>query len=70
MSRLARAGKMEYKKYLDRVNGDLKLAYDLMPERAVSPYDRIRYMYEGEYLIYYKKDVKAYMDLQEELFMH
>ncbi|BDF56659.1 hypothetical protein CE91St24_03340 [Odoribacteraceae bacterium] len=66
MSRLARAGKMEYKKYLDRVNGDLKLAYDLMPERAVSPYDRIRYMYEGEYLIYYKKDVKAYMDLQEE----
>lgn len=64
-SRLARAGKTEYKKYVERVNGDMKLAYDLMPERVVSPYDRIRYMYDGEYLIYYKKDAEAYMDLQE-----
>ncbi len=64
-SRLARSGKKEYEKYVERVRGDMKAAYDLMPERNVSPYDRIKYMYDGEYLIYYKKDGEAYMELQE-----
>ena len=63
ISRLARAGKEEYKKYLDRINGDLKAAYALMPERNVSPYDRMKSMYDGEYLIYYKKDAAAYIEL-------
>lgn len=64
-SRLARAGKIEYKQYVERVNGDLKLAYDLMPVRVVSSYDRIKYMYDGEYIIYHEKNAEAYMDLQE-----
>lgn len=64
-SRLARSGKKEYEKCVERVKGDMKAAYDLMPERNVSPYDRIKYMYDGEYLIYYKKDGEAYMELQE-----
>ena len=43
----------------------MKLAYDVMPVRVVSPYDRIKYMYDGEYIIYHEKDAEAYMELQE-----
>lgn len=65
ISRLARAGKEEYKQYLERINGDLKAAYALMPLRNLSPYERMKNMYDGEYLIYYKKDASAYIDLKK-----
>ena len=65
ISRLARAGKDEYKRYLERINGDLKNAYALMPKRNLSPYERMKNMYDGEYLIYYKKDAAAYIDLKK-----
>lgn len=68
ISQLARAGSEEYKKYLERVNGDIKLAYSIMPKRKVSAYDRISYLYDGEYLIYHEKDVPAYIASKNKYF--
>ena len=61
---LAKAGKNEYKKYLDRIQGDLKAAYDLMPTgNKLTPYEKFKYYYDGMYLLSYKKDVPSYVKL-------
>lgn len=61
---LAKAGKNEYKKYLDRIKGDLKAAYDIMPTgNKLTPYEKFKYYYDGMYLLSYKKDVPSYVKL-------
>ena len=61
---LAKAGKNEYKKYLDRIKGDLKAAYDIMPTGSkLTPYEKFKYYYDGMYLLSYKKDVPSYVKL-------
>lgn len=61
---LAKAGKNEYKKYLDRIQGDLKAAYDIMPTgNKLTPYEKFEYYYDGMYLLSYKKDVPSYVKL-------
>lgn len=61
---LAKAGKNEYKKYLDRIQGDLKAAYDIMPTgNKLTPYEKFNYYYDGMYLLSYKKDVPSYVKL-------
>ena len=61
---LAKAGKNEYKKYLDRIQGDLKAAYDIMPTgNKLTPYEKFKYYYDGMYLLSYKKDVPSYVKL-------
>lgn len=61
---LAKAGKNEYKKYLDRIKGDLKVAYDIMPTGSkLTPYEKFKYYYDGMYLLSYKKDVPSYVKL-------
>ena len=61
---LAKAGKNEYKKYLDRIKGDLKVAYDIMPTgNKLTPYEKFKYYYDGMYLLSYKKDVPSYVKL-------
>ena len=61
---LAKAGKNEYKKYLDRIQGDLKAAYDIMPTgNKLPPYEKFKYYYDGMYLLSYKKDVPSYVKL-------
>lgn len=64
IGQLAKAGKKEYKKYLDRINGDLKAAYDIMPTGSkLTPYEKFKYYYDGWFLWAYKKDVPAYVEL-------
>ena len=61
---LAKAGKNEYKKYLDRIQRDLKAAYDIMPTgNKLTPYEKFKYYYDGMYLLSYKKDVPSYVKL-------
>lgn len=60
---LARAGKDEYKKYLERINGELETAYAIMPTGALTPYEKFKYYYDGMYLLSYKKDVASYVEL-------
>lgn len=58
---LARAGKEEYKKYLERIDGDMKLTYSVVPQKTMSARQRFTYLYDAEYQIFYKKDGEAYM---------
>lgn len=60
---LAKAGKNEYKKYLERINGDLEAAYAIMPTGVLTPYEKFKYYYDGMYLLSYKKDIASYIEL-------
>lgn len=68
MKNLAKAGKEEYKKYLERVRGDLKAAYDVIAKTDVSPYEKSKSYYDGIYTLYYEKDVKKYMEQMNDYF--
>ena len=63
VGQLAKAGKDEYKKYLERINGDLETAYAIMPTSTLTPYEKFKYYYDGMYLLSYKKDVDSYVQL-------
>lgn len=63
IEQLARAGKDEYKKYLERINGDLEAAYAIMPTGTLTPYEKFKYYYDGMYLMSYKKDAESYVQL-------
>lgn len=60
---LAKAGKEEYKKYLERINGELEAAYAIMPTGTLTPYEKFKYYYDGMYLLSYKKDVASFVEL-------
>ncbi|MDL2319697.1 thioredoxin family protein [Alistipes sp. OttesenSCG-928-B03] len=59
----AQAGNMEYKKWLDRIAGDMAPAYATLPKGAMSFTERETYRYDGEYLLFAKKDAKGYIEL-------
>lgn len=63
IGQLAKAGKNDYKKYLERINGDLEAAYAIMPTGVLTPYEKFKYYYDGMYLLSYKKDVASYVEL-------
>lgn len=63
IEQLAKAGKNDYKKYLERINGDLETAYAIMPTGTLTPYEKFKYYYDGMYLLSYKKDVASYVKL-------
>ena len=63
IERLAKAGKDEYKKWLERINSDLEAAYAIMPTGLLTPYEKFKYYYDGMYLLSYKKDVASYVEL-------
>lgn len=63
IEQLSKAGKEEYKKYLERINGDLEAAYAIMPTGALTPYEKFKYYYDGMYLLAYKQDAASYVEL-------
>lgn len=63
IGQLAKAGKEEYKKYLEKINGELETAYAIMPTGVLTPYEKFKYYYDGMYLLSYKKDVNSYVEL-------
>ena len=63
IEQLSKAGKEEYNKYLERINGDLEAAYAIMPTGALTPYEKFKYYYDGMYLLAYKKDAASYVEL-------
>ena len=68
MTALAKAGKEEYKKYLERIRGDLKEAYDVVAIKTVSPYEKSKCYYDAIYTLYFKKDVPSYMEQMNRYF--
>lgn len=66
---LAHAGKEEYKQYLDRINGDMKKAYDAIEWKGeLSTYERFKCLYDAEYVLFYERDGDRYVELMEEYF--
>ena len=64
----ARAGNDEYKKYLERIDGDMKLAYSVLPQNKTSVRQRLTLLYDAEYLLFYKKNSEEYMKAMESYF--
>lgn len=63
----ARKGDPAYLKSLDRVKGDMKPVYDnLMNFGGKEVYTGMKYLYDGYYYIYSKKDVDKYISLMDE----
>lgn len=63
MERLAKAGKSEYKNYIERIKKELKPAYSILPSTDIDPYEKAKYYYEAIYTLYHKKDVNTYIKL-------
>lgn len=61
MEAYAKAGNEEYKKLLERINGDMKLAYSIAPVGNISTYEKFKYYYDGLYILYHDKDVNTYI---------
>lgn len=67
---LAQRGDMEYEKYLERIKGDMKPVYDaLLKSGDVDPYTIMKYMNDGIYHIYKRRDVAKYISLMDEYFL-
>lgn len=62
MEDLAKAGQAEYRKYLDRINGDMKTAYNAFPQGETSIYERQKAYCDGLYILYHDKDAAKYID--------
>ena len=66
---LARKGDLDYQKSLDRVKGDMKVVYDsLMNFNGHDAYTGMKYLYDGEYCMYSKKDVDTYFGMMDKYF--
>lgn len=66
---LARKGDLDYQKQLERLKGDMKPVYDsLMNFNGKDVYTGMKYLYDGEYHIYSKKDVDTYFGMMDQYF--
>lgn len=66
---LAHLGKDEYKQYLERINGDMKTAYEAIEEKGkLSTYERFKCLYDAEYVLFYEKDGDRYVELMDKYF--
>ena len=61
IEQLAKAGDPGYKKYLDRIQGDMQTAYAIAPTGKISTYEKFKYYYDGLYILYHDKDVPTYL---------
>lgn len=69
IQRLARKGDRDYLKILDRLKGEMKPVYDyLMNFNGTDAYTGMKYLYDGEYYLFSKKDVDRYLELMDRYF--
>lgn len=68
METLAKEGKLRYQELLEKINGEYRDAYSVIPFDKVSPYDKSKKYYDALYLIYKDKDVKQYIELMNQYF--
>ena len=59
---LAKAGNTEYRQYLERINGDMKTAYSIVPEGEIGIYERQKSYCDGLYILYHEKDAGKYIE--------
>lgn len=62
-----RNGKLEYKKHLERVNGDLKPIYAGIPFGTLSAYEAISLLADGYYALF-RKDSKIFFEKMDQYF--
>ena len=60
-----RNGKLEYKKHLERVNGDLKPIYAGIPFGTLSAYEAISLLADGYYALF-RKDSKIFFEKMDQ----
>lgn len=58
---LAKAANQEYRKYIERIDGDMKVAYSIVPEGEISVYERQKSYCDGLYILYHDKDADKYI---------
>ncbi len=68
MEALAKEGKTRYLEYLEKVKGEYKDAYAVLPLKKVSPYDKAEKYYNALLQVYKNKDVALYLRLMNEYF--
>lgn len=61
IDKLARAGDATYKKFLDRIQGDMQKAYSMAPVGKISTYEKFKYYYDGLYILHHEKNVDTYI---------
>lgn len=70
IERLARKGDLDYLKMLERLKGDLKPVYEtLMNFNGIDAYTGMKYLYDGEYYLFSKKDIDKYFELMDQYFV-
>lgn len=69
IQRLARKGDPDYLKMLDRLKGEFKTVYEsLMNFNGTDVYTGMKYLYDGEYYLFSKKDISKYLELMDQYF--
>lgn len=68
ISSLAQKGDEAYKTQLERINGDMKLAYSVIAVDGITPYEVHKYLYDGEYILYHKLNADEFIVLMEKYF--
>lgn len=59
---LAKGGNKEYQKYIERINGDMKIAYSIAPKGEISVYERQKSYCDGLYILYHDKNADKYIE--------
>lgn len=59
---LAKAGNPEYQKYIDRIEGDMKTAYNTVSQGEISIHERQKTYCDGLYILYHDKDAGKYIE--------
>ncbi|MBS9766383.1 MAG: thioredoxin family protein [Flavobacteriaceae bacterium] len=68
MEALAKEGDLDYKKFLKKINGEFKNAYDVLAYKEITPYEKASKYYDALYSIYEDKDVEKFMSLMTPYF--
>lgn len=66
MTDLAKKGKLEYKKELERIKGDLAEVYKFIKRKGMDTYSLMKNNIEALYLLFSKKDEEKYISMKKE----
>lgn len=68
MEELAKNGDPAYKELLEKIKGEYKDAYAVVPSSEVSPYEKSKMYYDGLFALYRNQDADQYISLQQQYF--
>lgn len=59
---LAKGSNQEYQKYIERINGDMRVAYSIASKGKISVYERQKSYCDGLYILYHDKNADKYIE--------